>query len=128
MAETNLQFWADIKGITYPVSGGTKIEKGHFVGIDPSTGYAREFQAATDVFAGICRETVDNSLGADGDLHVITLRQCMIEYSVTGGAITATLAPVYAKDNSTLDVAGTAEVGVIEKWLYGTTCLVNIRP
>lgn len=128
MAEVNLQFWADIKGITYPVTAATVIEKGHFVGINPATGYAREFEAATDLFAGICRETVDNSAGANGDINVITLRECMVEYAVTGGAITKNLAPVYAKDNSVLDVTGTVEVGVIEKWLTGTTCIVNIRP
>jgi hypothetical protein len=125
MAEVNLKFWHDNEAITYPVTASTKIEKGHHVGINPATGYAREFEVATDVWMGIAAYTADNSAGSAGDIDVVVLRKGLVEHAVTGSAITKNGAVVYAKDSSVFDVAGTVAVGQVEKWLTGTTCIVR---
>jgi hypothetical protein len=125
MAEINLKFWQDNEAFAYPVTASTKIEKGHHVGINPATGYAREFQFATDIWMGIAAFTADNSAGTAGDIDVVVYRKGLVEHDVNGSGITKNGAVVYAKDNSVFDVTGSVAVGQIEKWISGTTCIVR---
>jgi hypothetical protein len=80
-----------------------------------------------DVFAGLCAVTADNTNGSSGDVNVSTRRGVPVELDVVGSSVTSWGATVYATDSSTYNVAGTSEIGTIEKWLSGTICLVKLK-
>ena len=126
MAELFPRYHQESMGYSLPVLAATKIERGHAIGCDSSTGYMRPLVSGDD-FAGLCATTADNISGASGDINVSTRRGALVELDVVGSSITSWGAVVYATASNVYNVAGTSEVGVIEKWLSGTTCLVKLK-
>ena len=114
--------------VRHPVAASTTIYKGALIGF--SSGYARGLVAA-DTFGGLAKENVDNSSGAAGDLEV-EAEFPIIEAGVTGASATSVGALVYAAsdniDDLTLTATANTLVGVVLKWISGTTCLVKLVP
>jgi hypothetical protein len=126
MAEIDIQFRSPSIGNSRPVKAATKIEKGHAVGCEAATGYFRPLVSG-DLFAGLALETVDNTDGADGDIHIVTPSSCLAEVDVVGSDITEFGSTVYATSSSVYNVAGTSVVGSIVQFISGTKCLVKFK-
>lgn len=70
---------------------------------------------ANTIFAGIARETVDNSSGSDGDLEVEVWTDGVFELTVAGTLADSEIGTaVYASDNYTFNQTSTANVKIGE--------------
>lgn len=111
----------------YPVIAADIIYEGAAVG-ENALGYSRPL-VALDPFQGIALQNVDNSTGAAGDKAVqVRTRGRMVVNVVGASAITANdRPPVYASDDDTftLTSTGNTKIGYVQKWLGGTSCVVE---
>jgi hypothetical protein len=119
----------DLRDIGYPVGAGVKIFAGALVLIN-GTGFAQPATTAAALgIAGVAREFMDNTGGADG-AKVVTVRQGAFRF-VNGDAIAqADVGKVaYAVDDQTVSkgAAGKSPVGVIVEVEAGGVW-VAIRP
>jgi len=129
-AKRNLD-WAPGDIISYKMSN-VSIPEGAIVSIN-AAGYAvNGTDAASEIFAGIADESIDNSAGSAGDKRIRVRRNGVYTFIFDG---TATIADVntlvYIKDNETVDIAGDLTndvlVGRIVEFLTATTVRVDIR-
>lgn len=111
----------------YPVIAGDIIYMGAAVG-ENGSGYARPLQAG-DPFLGFAEVRADNADGAAGDRTVRVYRRGRMRLEVAGAnAITANDgAPVYAADDDTFTLTANSNslIGVVSRWISGTTCIVE---
>ena len=111
----------------YPVIASDIIYEGSAVG-ENGSGYARPLVAA-DPFLGFAVSKADNSAGAAGDKDVTVRVKGSVKVAVVGAtAITANDRPlVYASDDDTFTLTSTSntEIGVLRRWISGTTCVVD---
>lgn len=114
-----------------PVAAGETINPNAPVGINPATGYARNFVAA-DLFAGFnSLETVNNSSGEDGDMGVSTESGSRV-LPVTGAVAASVGSAVYSTAAGVYDLTSTTDtqIGVVEccvERYNATKCLVRIK-
>ena len=111
----------------YPVIASDIIYEGAFVG-ENGSGFARPLVAA-DPFMGVAVRKADNSSGAAGDINVQVKTKGRIIMPVAGATSeTANDRPLcYASDDDTLTLTSTSNtaVGTVQKWISGTTCVVE---
>jgi hypothetical protein len=106
-ANRDLNRYVDQELRSQPVAAGEHIWKGALVGIDRTTGDARNLTAG-DMFAGIAYEEGDNTGGSGGAISVRLFTQG--DFAMSVGNATADLvgAPVYALNNESVDVSPAA--------------------
>lgn len=106
-----------------------KIYKGAFVGLNASTGYARNLVAG-DLFLGVAYKQADNSGGSAGDENVQVDGEKDFEHALSGVALTDIGTAVYASDNGTLTTSssGNSYVGVIAGYVSSGIALIRPRP
>lgn len=113
-----------------PVAAMAYIYKGAFVGIDRSTGYARNLTAG-DHFAGIAYEEIDNSDGDAGDENIRLYTKGDFVLPVTGATQALIGAAVYATDEESAVVApsqGASFVGIVMAGVSTNVAIVRIMP
>ncbi len=103
------------------------IYEGAAIGL--TSGYARGLVAG-DVFQGFADRECDNSAGSAGDLNVKVRRSGYVELAVTGAsAVTDAGSPVYASADGTFTLTASTNsyIGIVEKWVSSTTCIVRFE-
>lgn len=107
MSERNTTY-KDGALIPLKVAASTKVEAGKMVSVG-ADGYAIEAaDTASTIVMGVADETVDNSVGADGDLSVRIRRGKVfkLKNSATNPAVQASVGSnVYVEDDETVAVA-----------------------
>lgn len=95
------------------VAAGKIIYEGTAVFLDAG-GDATDVKVdANTIFAGIARETVDNSAGADGDKQVEVWTDGDFELTIAGTLADSEIGTaVYASDNYTFNQTSTANVAI----------------
>lgn len=112
------------------VKDNEQIFEGSAVGLVVAEGVCRQLTGDSTVekFAGFAHRDVDNSGGADGDKTVSLVTE-PVELDVVGATGDGDYGkPVYASDGDTFSLtqgANDPQIGVVKKWISGTTCLVS---
>lgn len=109
----------------HPVIAADIIYEGAASG-DNGSGYARPLVAG-DPFLGFAEAKADNSDGAAGDINCRFIEKGKAVLPVVGAsALTDRLAKVYASDDNTftLTAGSNTLIGVVHRWVAGTTCVV----
>lgn len=113
----------------YPVIAADIIYEGAAVG-ENASGYARPLVAG-DPFLGFAERQADNSLGLVGAINVEVKRKGSIVVPVAGAsAVTANDRPlVYASDDDTFTLTASTNsiIGRVQRWISGTTCVVEFN-
>jgi hypothetical protein len=102
------------------------IYEGAAVG-DNASGLARPL-AAGDPFFGFAMRRADNSAGAASALNVAVRTEGAVSLAVVGAASAADVSSiVYASDDATftLTVGSNTIIGKVQRWVTGTTCIVD---
>jgi hypothetical protein len=129
-ANRELNRYVDQELRSFPVAAGAHIYKGVFVGVDRTTGFARNLVAG-DVFAGIAYEEMDNTGGLDGAMSVRLYTQGDFILTVNGATQSWVGAPVYATANDVTSVAppaGASYVGMLMNMTGANQGVVRIMP
>ena len=107
-----------------PVIASDIIYEGAAVG-DNASGHCRPLVSG-DPFRGFAARRVDNASGAAGAKAVVLHQSGIVTLAVTGAsAVTDVGRSVYATDDDTFTLTpGISRVGVIVRWVTGTTCQV----
>jgi len=107
----------------HPVLTATTIYKGSAVG--SSGGYARAC-VAQDLFLGFAEEQVINA-GASGAKNVTVKSKGLIQAAVTGASVASINLIVYmSSDNDfTLTSTTNTKIGVVHRFVTGTTCIIR---
>ena len=95
--------------VSYPVQAGVKINKGTLVSVD-NTGYLRPARSgvATDAFAGVAYEGVDNTLGAAGAVSIRVFKTGTFIFPKGAATVQTDLGTAfYAADDPTLTATAT---------------------
>ena len=114
----------------YPVLTAVAIYEGSAVGLQLSSGYARQLVATTDLdrFLGFAQEEADNTGGASGAKRVTVRTRGEILLAVTGvDGVDDLGKDVYASDGNTFTVTSaddTVHIGKIVQHVAGTSCWV----
>ncbi len=110
-----------------PVNASTHVYKGALVGL--TNGYARGL-VATDKFAGIAYEEVDNSSGAAGDAMVRVYTSGDFEHALASASRANNGVAVYASDDGTLTLSssGTSLVGNQVDAISSAKIILRLRP
>ncbi len=85
---------------------------------------------STGGFLGFCDEKADNSAGAASDIKVHIRSKGRIEIAVTGAASADNVGDiVYASDDDTFTLTPGANIaiGIVSRWVTGTTCEVSFE-
>lgn len=115
----------------HPVLAAVKIYEGSAVGLQLSSGYARQLVAVTDLdrFLGFAQAEADNSAGGSGDLRVRTLARGRVPLVVTGvDGVNDIGKPVYASDGNTFTLTqadDTVFIGYVVEHVSSTSCWVE---
>ncbi|MGD9850118.1 MAG: hypothetical protein AB7T38_02505 [Nitrospirales bacterium] len=115
----------------HPVLTAVKIYEGSAVGLQLSSGYARQLVCVTDLdrFLGFAQEEADNTLGGNGAIKVPTLARGRVPLVVTGvDGVNDLRKPVYASDGATFTLTqadDTVFIGYVVEHVSGTTCFVE---
>lgn len=115
---------------SYPAAA-VAIYQGTIVNVN-SSGYADVGgDDASETFAGIAAETVDNSGGSAGDKNVRVWKEGVFKLSFGATATQATVGSVaYASDSQTVDLAANltndVEVGTVVEFVDASTVRVKI--
>ena len=113
--------------VSYPVQAGVKINKGTQVSVD-NTGYLRPARSgtATDAFAGVAYEGVDNTLGAAGAVSIRVFKTGTFIFPKNAATAQTDLGqPFYAADDQTLTT--TAANNQLTGYCEAILDAVNIR-
>lgn len=112
-----------------PVIASDIIYAGAAVGESSSTGNARPLQGG-DTFLGFAIAKADNSSGSVGDTYVHVRSKGIVKLTVTGVSADDDLGvAVYATDDDTFTTtaSGATQIGVLHRWISGTTCMVRFE-
>lgn len=115
----------------HPVLTAVKIYEGSAVGLQASSGYARQLVATTDLdrFLGFAQAEADNSAGADGAIKVRTLARGRVPLVVTGvDGVNDLGKPVFASDGNTFTLTqadDTVFIGYVVEHISSTSCWVE---
>ena len=116
----------------YPVLTAITIYEGSAVGLQLSSGYARQLVAATDLdrFLGFAQEVADNApAGASGAINVKVRRRGEVLIAVTGvDGVDDIGKAVYASDGNTFTLTSaddTVFIGRIVQHVSGTSVWVS---
>jgi len=95
----------------YPVAAGAKIYAGSMVCLN-SEGYAVPGADTAGLkFAGVSREYVDNSNGADGALKILVWKDGVFDFEAANISAADVGKPVFAADDQTVALTTTNGVG-----------------
>ena len=109
-----------------PVIASDIIYGGAAVGESTTTGTYKPF-VTSDSFVGFAYEKADNSSGSASDINVRVRQRGVIKLTVTGtSAVTDHGVAVYAADDDDFHLTASlgTQIGVIARWVTGTTCMV----
>ena len=114
----------------YSVKGGTKIYAGTIVCLD-ANGYAIPGSDTAGIkFAGVSRQYVDNSPGADGALKVEVWRTGCFEMTTSGIGMANVGSAVCIVDDHTVNLASVTTndipCGKISEYVVATSVYVDI--
>jgi len=126
-ADRNVDRYVDQELRTYRVKGTTTVYKGALVGL--AAGYARGLVAG-DKCVGLAYETIDNSVGDDGDKSVRVYTLGDFDHAVSGAAQTDVGRPVFASADGTLTFTAESNsyVGIVQDFLASGQVIVRIDP
>ena len=113
--------------VSYPVQAGVKINKGTLVSVD-NTGYLRPGRSgtATDAFAGVSYEGVDNTLGSAGAVSIRVYKTGTFIFAKGAATAPADLAAAfYIADDQTL--TATAASNQLAGYCEAILDAVNVR-
>jgi len=129
-ASRELNRYVDQELRSFGVAASEHIYKGALVGVDRSTGLARNLLAG-DSFAGIAYEEIDNSGGQDGDLSVRVYTQGDFILTVDSATQAQVGQTVYATGNDVTTVSptpGSSLAGVLMSVVGSNMGIVRILP
>ncbi len=130
-ANRELSRYVDQELRTFPVAASARIYKGALVGVDRTSGFARNLVAG-DLFAGVAYEEIDNTAGgAGGEQFVRLYTQGDFVLPIAGATQAWAGAPVYATDNETTSAAnqlGGSYCGILVAHLGNNQGIVRILP
>lgn len=114
----------DGKLLSLPIAGSTKIFKGSNVNFNTS-GYAKKAaDTASEVFAGVAMETVDNGAGADGAASVRVWQHGVFSMVCASATQAWVGQKVYAVDDNVVALAATTTndvlVGTVVEFVSAT--------
>lgn len=116
--------------VTYKLKAGAKVIKGAFVQLDTATGFVVDAaEAAGRLVVGIAESTVDNTGGANGDLTVEVICDCLARVVALSIAAANAGAVMFLIDNQTIDdVAGANSVkcGVLVEFVSATEGIIYL--
>lgn len=116
----------------HPVAGSTRLYQGTLAFLNASGYLDDDTASGVNRFAGVNEKDVDNSSGSAGDLRAETLRDGQFLLVGAGFALTSVGQDVYATDNYTLTLNGSAPgavyVGQITEYVSATKVWVELDP
>ena len=115
-----------------PVAASTTIFRGSIV-FNNASGYAVPAEdTANFSLAGVAREQVDNSAGANGDKTVELYSSGIFHFAHSGLVQADVGKSVYAVDDQTVALAATTtndiKVGTIKRWISSSSVAVELNP
>lgn len=127
-ANRDVDHYIDQELRSFQVAGSVHIYKGGMVGLT-SAGYARPL-TASDSFAGIAYEEMDNSSGANGDVSVRVYTVGDFGHALAGAAVSDIGRPVFASADDTMTFVGTGNsyVGIVQDCVTAGEIIVRVDP
>lgn len=116
--------------VDVPIAASTTIYKGSNVNYNTS-GYAKKAaDTASEVFAGVAMETIDNSAGAAGDTYVRVWKEGVFSMNCASATQAWVGQLVYAVDDNLVALAATTTndvaVGRVVQYVSATEVRVKI--